>query len=515
MAMWIKVILIAVLAIVGLGADGADRDMMRNAMEHLLQIRPPASVPSGRAKRQDYGDSDTSASSPHLYMMELYKKYLTSDSMKTRSNTIRSIIPTRGQVGGEEMLLFNLSGLTRSEEIGSVELHFYKRRAVGRKKMNSKAHHHHHLQGFSLDPSVVGSPVRQIGKWQVALDKRGWQVYDVSEAVHSVSRQQSSSSRQQLGFMFQGVKRSSGLYENLSIDSVLRMEPSPFLVVFSNERSNATLEETGLVSERDLNALPDQDVQQAATGDASQARQRRSIDDNELPEADHYLNSNVIPQTSPGMLQARSSSSRQAAGGGPGSRKISGEAGGSSSSSSHSKSSTLPYPKSSHSSGVAGATLAWPEDKRKRTAASSSNNNRKGKRRNRKLPETWHYNQQQHVNDARLDVPEDAGRSLCQRRKLTVDFNEIGWGEWIISPKTFEAQYCAGRCPFPLTKELNPTNHATIQSIVHAIGGHPEVPAPCCVPDVLSSLTLLYFDDNRNVVLKNYPSMTAESCACR
>jgi len=35
------------------------------------------------------------------------------------------------------------------------------------------------------------------------------------------------------------------------------------------------------------------------------------------------------------------------------------------------------------------------------------------------------------------------------------------------------------------------------------------------VPDILSSLTLLYFDDNRNVVLKDYPSMTAESCACR
>jgi hypothetical protein len=212
--------------------------------------------------------------------------------------------------------------------------------------------------------------------------------------------------------MFQGVKRSSGLYENLSIDSVLRMEPSPFLVVFSNERSNATLEETGLVSQRDLNALPDQDVQQEAAtaprdwdsnGDASpQSRQRRSIDDNELPEADHYLNSNVIPQTSPGMLQARSSSSsssRQSSAGGSGSsRKISGEpaSGGGSSKSSSSSSSTLPYPKS-HSSGVAGATLAWPEDKRKRTGSSSGSsgsNSRKGKRRNRKLPETWHYNQQ-------------------------------------------------------------------------------------------------------------------------
>lgn len=333
-----------------------------------------------------------------------------------------------GQVLGDEMLLFNLSGLTRSEEIGSVELHFYKRRAVGRKKLNTKPHHHHHLQGFSIDPTGAGSVVRPIGKWQVALEKRGWQVYDVSEAVHSVSKEQNA---QQLGFMFQGVKRSSGLYENLSIESVLRMEPSPFLVVFSNERSNATLEETGLVSQRDLNALPDQphksetEVSEASEDlsssvDASQAgRQRRSIDDNELPEADHYLNSNVIPQTSPGMLQARSSSSssRHSAADRPGSsRKISGEAGGSGASSSSSsssgssgtansgsgsssKSSTLPYPKS-HSSGVAGATLAWPEDKKKRTGTSGGGggngnaNSRKGKRRNRKLPETWHYNQQ-------------------------------------------------------------------------------------------------------------------------
>jgi hypothetical protein len=160
--------------------------------------------------------------------------------------------------------------------------------------------------------------------------------------------------------------------------------------------------------------LPDsQDAvqpEQQQPGDAS--RLRRSIDDNELPEADHYLNSNVIPQTSPGMLQARSSSSSRQPAGGPaaaataaGSRKISGEA-----SSSSKSSSTLPYPKS-HSSGVAGATLAWPEDKRKRTGSSSGggsgngngggSNSRKGKRRNRKLPETWHYNQQ--VEDRFID----------------------------------------------------------------------------------------------------------------
>lgn len=66
-----------------------------------------------------------------------------------------------------------------------------------------------------------------------------------------------------------------------------------------------------------------------------------------------------------------------------------------------------------------------------------------------------------------------------------------------------------------LLQRLKPSNHATIQSMVHAIGIYTNVPAPCCVPDSLSSITLLYFDENRNVVLKNYPSMTVNSCACR
>ena len=42
------------------------------------------------------------------------------------------------------------------------------------------------------------------------------------------------------------------------------------------------------------------------------------------------------------------------------------------------------------------------------------------------------------------------------------------------------------------------------------------VPAPCCVPDAMDSLTLLYFDETRqNVVLKNYPKMVVKSCSCR
>ncbi|XP_032541495.1 bone morphogenetic protein 3 isoform X2 [Chiroxiphia lanceolata] len=103
----------------------------------------------------------------------------------------------------------------------------------------------------------------------------------------------------------------------------------------------------------------------------------------------------------------------------------------------------------------------------------------------------------------------------CARRYLRVDFADIGWSEWIISPKSFDAYYCSGECQFPIPKALKPSNHATIQSIVRAVGVVPGVPEPCCVPDRMSSLSILFLDENRNVVLKVYPNMTVESCACR
>ncbi|NXO67951.1 BMP3 protein, partial [Phainopepla nitens] len=103
----------------------------------------------------------------------------------------------------------------------------------------------------------------------------------------------------------------------------------------------------------------------------------------------------------------------------------------------------------------------------------------------------------------------------CARRYLKVDFADIGWSEWIISPKSFDAYYCSGECQFPIPKAMKPSNHATIQSIVRAVGVVPGIPEPCCVPEKMSSLSILFFDENKNVVLKVYPNMTVESCACR
>ncbi|XP_028332696.1 bone morphogenetic protein 2 [Gouania willdenowi] len=103
----------------------------------------------------------------------------------------------------------------------------------------------------------------------------------------------------------------------------------------------------------------------------------------------------------------------------------------------------------------------------------------------------------------------------CQRVPLYVDFDEIGWSGWIISPRGYHANHCKGSCPFPLGGGLSATNHATVLSIVHTLRlSSSVVGAPCCVPDRLESISLLYFDDEENVVLKQYDEMVAMSCGC-
>lgn len=103
----------------------------------------------------------------------------------------------------------------------------------------------------------------------------------------------------------------------------------------------------------------------------------------------------------------------------------------------------------------------------------------------------------------------------CTRHELRVDFEKLGWSNWIISPKWYDAYVCAGACAFPLGQNQRPTNHATVQSIVHELGLTAGVGAPCCVPTELHSVSLLYFDEHMNVVLKQYDDMIATGCGCQ
>ncbi|XP_046140886.1 bone morphogenetic protein 2-like [Osmia bicornis bicornis] len=102
----------------------------------------------------------------------------------------------------------------------------------------------------------------------------------------------------------------------------------------------------------------------------------------------------------------------------------------------------------------------------------------------------------------------------CSRHELYVDFKEIGLSSSIIAPVGYSAYHCKGICESPLSQDQQPTNHATIQGIVHKMGLVKGVERPCCVPTKLLDTTILFFDDHENVVLKNYQDMIADRCGC-
>ncbi|XP_071402792.1 bone morphogenetic protein 7-like isoform X1 [Centroberyx affinis] len=101
----------------------------------------------------------------------------------------------------------------------------------------------------------------------------------------------------------------------------------------------------------------------------------------------------------------------------------------------------------------------------------------------------------------------------CKKHELYVSFRDLGWQDWIIAPEGYAAYYCEGECAFPLNSYMNATNHAIVQTLVHFI--NPDtVPKPCCAPTQLHGISVLYFDDSSNVILKKYRNMVVRACGC-
>ncbi len=110
--------------------------------------------------------------------------------------------------------------------------------------------------------------------------------------------------------------------------------------------------------------------------------------------------------------------------------------------------------------------------------------------------------------------PENSRETQCQRKTFYVNFRDLGWQDWIIAPEAYSAYYCAGQCNFPLSAEMNATNHAIVQTLAHLMD--PEnVPLPCCAPTEMASVSVLHYDDNSNVILKKFRNMVAKACGCQ
>lgn len=130
-----------------------------------------------------------------------------------------------------------------------------------------------------------------------------------------------------------------------------------------------------------------------------------------------------------------------------------------------------------------------------------------------KAPVEKHSRSKRAVKQKRKHRKGRRKRKICQLEDFTIDFNHLGWGEWVVYPKDYNAKICTGVCPSPVKDKFTPTNHAMLQSLMRL--GQPKIaPMPCCVPSKLKPLKLLYYEKDE-IVVRLHEDMVATSCGCR
>lgn len=142
-----------------------------------------------------------------------------------------------------------------------------------------------------------------------------------------------------------------------------------------------------------------------------------------------------------------------------------------------------------------------------------------------RMPRPEHLSQNQdHAIDAktaheyfsrfRREAEKEKGnRGECEKQDMVVDFDEIGWGKWIVYPKQFNAFQCSGRCPTPVDQYFEPTNHAILQSLMR-LHYKEAVSRPCCAPTRLAPLSMLYYEYGE-IVVRHHQEMVITKCGCR
>ncbi|KAI6652113.1 BMPLb [Oopsacas minuta] len=115
-----------------------------------------------------------------------------------------------------------------------------------------------------------------------------------------------------------------------------------------------------------------------------------------------------------------------------------------------------------------------------------------------------------------LQGTSSSASTSCQRYSNQINFDAIGWGDWVIFPPSFDAYYCHGNCHYPIPSHYNSTNHALIQSLIHIDNPH-RAPPVCCSPTEYDDLFIVYNedDDSSTLEIKRYKNMIALSCGCR
>nr|XP_012634498.1 growth/differentiation factor 15 [Microcebus murinus] len=106
------------------------------------------------------------------------------------------------------------------------------------------------------------------------------------------------------------------------------------------------------------------------------------------------------------------------------------------------------------------------------------------------------------------DCPLGPGR-CCRLHTVRASLDDLGWGDWVLSPRELQVTVCAGACP----RRFRAANaHAQVRARLH--GRKAEVPAPCCVPSGYSPVVVLQKTGAGGVALQTYDDLLARECHC-
>ncbi|XP_030299551.1 transforming growth factor beta-3 proprotein [Sparus aurata] len=97
----------------------------------------------------------------------------------------------------------------------------------------------------------------------------------------------------------------------------------------------------------------------------------------------------------------------------------------------------------------------------------------------------------------------------CCVRPLYINFRQdLGW-RWIHQPEGYYANFCSGPCPYLRSAD---NTHSSLLSLYNTL--NPEASAsPCCVPQDLEPLTILYYV-GRSPKVEQLSNMVVKSCKC-
>jgi inhibin beta len=130
-----------------------------------------------------------------------------------------------------------------------------------------------------------------------------------------------------------------------------------------------------------------------------------------------------------------------------------------------------------------------------------------------------------------------------------VSFRALGWDDWIIAPSGYYANYCRGDCggagggarapesflsyhshvidqvrkqlPLALSSHSNSNNKKKSKKkklLAEQQQQQQQMFAnylqPCCAPTKFSSMSLIYFGPDMNIIKRDLPKMVVDECGC-